>query len=91
MALTAEVVTGRKEMEKDARRETRTKQGNEEKKSKAILGGKEYDCGLVGVEAKTVNSWGEERTGPVDQRRKRAMEKDKRGMEGVWGGLTERK
>lgn len=78
-------------MEKDARRETRTKQGNEEKESKVILGGKEYDCGLVGVEAKTVNSWGEERTGPVDQRRKSDGKRQKRGMEGVWGGLTERK
>lgn len=67
-------------MEKDARRETRKKQGNEKKESKAILGGKEYDCGLVGVKAKTINSWGmgEERTGPVDQRRKRAMGKDRR-------------
>lgn len=67
-------------MEKDARRETRKKQGNEKKESKAILGGKECDCGLVGVKAKTINSWGmgDERTGPVDQRRTRAMGKDRR-------------
>lgn len=67
-------------MEKDARRETRKEQGNEKKESKAILGGKECDCGLVGVKAKTINSWGmgDERTGPVDQRRKRAMGKDRR-------------
>lgn len=77
MALTAEVVTeeGRK---KRWKRMLTGKRGRRE--SKAILGGKEDDCGLVGVKAKTINSWGmgEERTGPVDQRRKRAMGKDRR-------------
>lgn len=80
MALTAEVVTEEGKRWKRMLAGKRGRSKEMRKKSKAILGGKECDCGLVGVKAKTINSWGmgDERTGPVDQRRKREMGKDRR-------------